>query len=184
MKKALALVLVLTLAMDLAGCGGAAQKNSGGSVKTVSDVLSDAAETQPSTGFNFVYDNSDSADISYPELDFNADCDLTVLGSTMVYSEVSNMMAAPEEYLGKTVKASGTFDVFTDPKTKRLYFACIIKDATACCSNGLEFVLDGDFSYPEDYPEVGAPITIGGEFETYTEGEATYCRLKNAEMSV
>ena len=38
--------------------------------------------------------------------------------------------------------------------------------------------------YPDDYPQVNTPITIGGVFETYSEGEATYCRLKNAKMSV
>ena len=35
--------------------------------------------------------------------------DLTSMSGTMVYSEVLNMMMAPEEYEGKTVKMHGVF---------------------------------------------------------------------------
>ena len=186
MKRLLSIVLILVLAVSLTACGSSVstEKTNGGGQKSVSDVLNQSSEDQPTTGFNFVYGDSSDNEVVYPELDYDAECDLTKLGSTMVYSEVSNMMTTPENYLGKTVKASGLFDVYTDVNTGNLYYACIIKDATACCANGLEFVLDGDFSYPDDYPEVNTPITIGGVFETYSEGEATYCRLKNAKMSV
>ena len=37
------------------------------------------------------------------------DFDLTRLSSTMVYSEVYNMMNAPGDYIGKTIKMTGQF---------------------------------------------------------------------------
>lgn len=114
--------------------------------------------------------------------DGEADVDLTILSSTMVYSEVYNMMVTPNDYIGKTVKMTGVFAVYEDESTGNIYYACIIQDATACCSQGIEFVLEGDYVYPDDYPELGETITIEGEFETYTEGEDMYCRLKNAKM--
>ena len=111
------------------------------------------------------------------------DVDLTALSSTMVYSEVHHMLVSPEEYLGKTVKMGGTFSLYQDQETDKIYFACLIADATACCSQGLEFVLNDEYSYPADYPEVGGEICVVGEFSTYQEGEYSYCTLKNARLA-
>ena len=71
------------------------------------------------------------------------DVDLTTLSSTMVYSEIYNMMYEPDRYLGKRIKMNGRFAVYENPNTGAVYTACIIMDATACCSQGLEFVLAG-----------------------------------------
>ena len=113
--------------------------------------------------------------------DGKIDLDLTELSSTMVYSEVYNMMTSPENYLGKTVKMDGTFASYHDEASDKYYFACIIQDATACCSQGIEFVLTEDYSYPDDYPTEGDEICVVGVFDTYTEGEFTYCTLRNAK---
>ena len=110
------------------------------------------------------------------------DVDLTKLSSTMVYSEVYNMMYTPDDYIGKTVKMRGQFAYYEAPDTKSQYFACIIADATACCSQGLEFVLTGEHTYPKDYPELGSEITVTGIFELYEENGLQYCRLTDAEM--
>jgi len=112
----------------------------------------------------------------------NIDINLTELSSTVVYSEVYNMMYTPEEYIGKTIKIRGTFNVFQDPDTNQIYFACVVSDATACCAQGIEFVLGGDSVYPEDYPTYGDNITVTGELETYMEGDYRYCRLKDARL--
>ena len=112
-----------------------------------------------------------------------ADVDLTKMSGTMVYSEVFNMMSAPEQYKGKTVKMNGTFNVYYTEATNTYFFACIVQDATACCAQGLEFVLKGEHIYPDDYPELGEEITVTGVFDTYMEGEYEYCTLRDAEMT-
>jgi len=112
----------------------------------------------------------------------DVDVDLTALSSTMVYSEVYNMMDVPENYIGKSVKMNGSFAMYHDESTDKYYFACIVSDATACCSQGIEFVLSGDCKYPDDYPELGSEITVSGIFGTYSEGEYTYCQLTDAVM--
>ena len=110
------------------------------------------------------------------------DVDLTKMSSTMVYSEVYNMMAMPDDYLGKTVRMTGTFAAY--PGDGRNYYVCYIADAAACCQQGMEFVLDGDYVYPEDYPEEGTVITVTGVFDTYYENEyMRYCQLIDAEMT-
>lgn len=99
----------------------------------------------------------------------NLDVDLTTLSSTMVYSEVYNMMYEPDRYVGKRIKMDGQFAVYEDPNTGAVYTACIIMDATACCSQGLEFVLAGEKTYPDDYPKLGSEITVTGTFQLYDE---------------
>ena len=111
------------------------------------------------------------------------DVDLTDLSSTVVYSEVYNMLYGdPESYVGKTVRMEGIFAVYEDEVNQKNYYACIIADATACCSQGLEFELSGKHTYPDDYPELGTDITVTGTFQLYQEGEGLYCHLTDAVM--
>ncbi len=114
------------------------------------------------------------------------DIDLTALSGIMVYSEVNSMISFPDNYIGKTVKMHGQFTIYqaTDENgafiPDQIYFACVIADATACCSQGLEFALAGEHTYPDDYPELGAEITVVGTFEWYEEDGCRYYRLGNA----
>ncbi|MBQ8966678.1 hypothetical protein [Ruminococcus sp.] len=111
------------------------------------------------------------------------DIDLTSLDANMLYAQVYAMTAEPEKYVGKKVRATGTFAHTQDPNGSD-YFAVFIADAAACCQQGLEFRREGEFSYPEDYPEVNEPITVTGTFNTYQEGIYTYCELMDADMVV
>ena len=110
------------------------------------------------------------------------DVDLTILSTTMVYSEVYHMMISPDSYIGKTVKIRGQFAIYHDSTSGNNYYAVIISDATACCQQGIEFVLGNDKIYPDDYPPEKSEITVQGVFQTYKEGENLYCHLINAEI--
>ncbi len=162
MKKMICALLALLMIVTLVGCG---------------------------TNENASSSNEQGTEASQKENNNSIDVDLTKLSSTMVYSEVYAMMTAPEDYIGKTVKMNGQFALYqaTDangqPVPDQIYFACVIADATACCQQGLEFVLAGDYKYPDDYPELGTDITVVGEFQTYMEGTQQYCHLINAELT-
>lgn len=106
------------------------------------------------------------------------DVDLTALSSTMVYSEVYNMLTAPESYVGKTVKMAGGYSSFLDETTGAVYRVCMIADASACCAQGMEFVLKDGM----EYPEMETDITVVGTFQLYDENGTTYCHLVNAEL--
>ena len=110
------------------------------------------------------------------------DLDLTAMSSTMVYSEVFNMVTTPENYIGKTVKMRGTYMYYYDEKPNHYYFFCLISDAMACCSQGIEFALTKDYHYPEDYPKPDDEITVVGVFDSYEEEGNTYCILRNARL--
>ena len=108
------------------------------------------------------------------------DIDLTRLSSTMVYSEVYNMMNSPESYVGKMIRMDGKLAVYKYPE--RNYYTCIIKDATACCQQGMEFLWAGNHKYPDDYPNEGDGIIVTGVFDIYYEGENKYVQLKDASL--
>lgn len=116
------------------------------------------------------------------------DVDLTALSGIMVYSEVNSMISFPDNYIGKTVKMQGQFTIYqaTDENgafiPDKMFFACMIADATACCAQGLEFALAGEPVYPDEYPELGAEITVVGTFEWYEEDGCRYYRLGNASF--
>lgn len=112
------------------------------------------------------------------------DYDLTTMSSTMIYSTVSNMILYPDVYQGKIVRLEGNFSVYHDEAGGKDIFAAIVPDATACCQQGIEFVLDGDYKYPDDYPEEGQSITIQGSFNSYDEYGFKYVQLQHAEMKV
>ena len=108
------------------------------------------------------------------------DVDLTKLSSTMVYAEVYNMISFPENYLGKTVRMRGEFAYAVGEN--RFYFACIISDATACCAQGIEFILSDERLFPDEYPAIGSEITVVGIFDTYNEDSYQYCQLIDAVL--
>ena len=117
------------------------------------------------------------------------DVDLTVLSSTMVYSEVYNMLYFyPEDYYGKKVKMTGTFNTYRWVDEEGVIldlpisYACVISDATLCCAEGIEFELDESLSYPDDYPELGTKITVIGEFQPYKDGTIEWYHLVNAKI--
>ena len=177
MKKLFCTLIVVLTLLSLAACGSEKDKGTATTDKQTSNssvsqnqTTEKSSESAPTTS-----KPAQSAD--------GIDVDLTKLSSTMVYSEVYNMRVSPDNYTGKTVKMNGAFAYYEDPETKKQYFACIIADATACCSQGLEFILTGEHTYPNDYPELNSEITVTGTFETYEENGYNYCRLVNAEFS-
>lgn len=179
MKRYMCLILAVMLVFSLCACGsdnGSKSLNQGS--KTVNDVL----DEQMNKG-NGDTPKQDNASQINTVKSGDVDIDLTAMNSTMVYSEVYNMVTDPGSYLGKTVKMRGNFRMYHDETTDAYYFACIIADATACCSQGIEFVLAGEHTYPDDYPALDSEITVVGTFSTYTEGEYQYCTLLDAQFT-
>lgn len=198
MKKLNTVVLILIMMAALTGCGKGGNGRSGaahklGGSKSVSDVLNEGMqkEDRKNDQNSSAVDIGDPTQSGIPDLGEDStvvkaegvDVDLTAMSSTLVYAEVYNIVNEPEKYLGKTIKMSGAYAYTFDDTGKKRYDACIIQDSTACCGGGIEFELTGDYKYPEDYPEEGGNICVVGVFDTYTEGQYTYCTLRNAKKT-
>ena len=185
MKRLFCLLLAVCMMLSLCACGKGREKDAGNDTLSSNEEASASAESIPTPKEQETPEESEQ-----PQASSNGvEVDLTVLSSVMVYSEVYNMLYNdPAHYLGKTVKARGEFSIYqlvTDGvlQPDPVSYACIISDAAACCAEGMEFVLKGDLTYPDDYPELGAEITVIGEFQSYEENGMTWYHLVNARLA-
>ena len=177
MKRLLCLLLAALTVLSLGACG-----EKSGAPTTEETTSSTTASEEPKPLETLPLETAPSKDTA--ESTF---VDLTALSSTMVYGEVFAMMSSPEDYVGKTVKMQGIFSKgqlyaagsLNDGGT---VFACVIQDATACCAQGIPFELAGDYTYPQDYPELGDTITVVGTFEIHEQEGMEFCRLRDAEL--
>lgn len=111
-----------------------------------------------------------------------ADYDFSRMDKTMMYTQIYNMLKEPDKYKGKVVRMQGTFGHYYDEKTGKHYYGCVVMDATACCSTGMEFSRKGRHNYPENYPKLDEPIIVTGRFSSYKEGKELFCELADAEI--
>lgn len=128
-------------------------------VDSINDTLSEAGQQALDTSHDDIY------------------VDLTLLSSTLIYSEVYNMMCDPDKYIGKKIRMSGNTAIFHDDYDGNDYYACIIKDATACCSQGIEFQLKEG-----EYPTEDEVITVTGIYSSYDINGQTFYTLKDAVL--
>lgn len=182
MKKTICIIFALLFVFSLASCGNAGNTRSGTvqNGKSVDDILSSAsAQDSTAAKANVPVEKLRIFSKNIPDgKDFAVD--LTTLNQTMVYTRVSDMVTNPKDYEGKSVKMKGTYAVYEGEA--RNYYACLISDATACCSQGIEFLPKKKLSHPADYPPEGTNIVVTGIFDTYYEGEDMFFQLKDASV--
>lgn len=163
MKKLLSVIGVFLLIIMLTACRGGDKKDTPESSEPEIKGMEKIREEEP----------ADKVDI-----------DLTGLNQNMIFGEMYNMLATPEDYFGKTVKITGQFDSVVDEQTGRRYYAVFVLDATACCQQGWEFEVKDNYKYPDDFPKPGDEITVTGEYSSFEEGEFKYCGLIKADIEI
>lgn len=191
-------IWLLAAVVLISGCGKRADNGKGiNSGETVDKVIEsqvkkeEQKKTEESTKEDTQKNNQQNTDTQTPESvqgtvnapEAAVDVDLSVMDSDMIYATVYQMMSDPEQYVGKTFRIEGKFYVTYDEMTKNQYYYCVIKDATECCAQGVEFVWgDGSHIYPDEYPTDGTEVIVDGTFELYMENDSRYCRLANADF--
>lgn len=198
MKRTGIEIWLLAAVVLISGCGKRADNGKGiNSGETVDKVIEsqvkkeEQKKTEESTKEDTQKNDQQNTDTQTPESvqgtvnapEAAVDVDLSVMDSDMIYATVYQMMSDPEQYVGKTFRIEGKFYVTYDEMTKNQYYYCVIKDATECCAQGLEFVWgDGSHIYPDEYPTDGTEVIVDGTFELYMENDSRYCRLANADF--
>ena len=156
----------------LVGCGSAGKADN---EKTV-------AESKIANESNTNEDSTEAESESVKK-DGEVDYDLTVMGADMVYATVYQMMIDPKSYIGKSFKIRGNYYSSYSNDKDVYYHFCMIKDAAACCAQGLELLwADEKMNRHENCPEEDTLVTVEGVFETYEEGPNTYGRIKDAKI--
>lgn len=176
MKKLLCLMIsLMLLMMIMPGCASQEDEQPSEDAASTQEQTEDTTSAQDQTG-----DDVESVDMS--TLSGNGvDVDLTQLSGTMVYAVVNEMITKPNEYIGKKVRMIGLMSIYHDEENDKTYYACIIQDATACCSQGIEFETTDEFD-PADYPKNGEIVTVVGTYDLYEENGYNYAILKDAVL--
>ena len=155
----------------LAGCGQAAPQTAEQPTDAIDMAETQTTETQTTDALT----TETAAPKDLPPVDY----DLTQMNQTMMYAQVYDMIYNPESYLGKSVRIRGPFNAYTDEETGGEHRAVLIRDATACCTQGIEFE-------PADpdavMPAIDAEMTVSGVFDTYRTGPFQFCILREASI--
>ena len=170
MKK---LPLLLACLLLLASCAGGTINSADPTASSATDGVSETAAAATATETAEMIPDTDLSDAP-------ADVDMTKMDEQMAYVQLSNMMTSPEDYTGKTVKMRGTFAHAAEGDKE--FFVCYLMDATACCSQSIEFETDETYPFPQSYPPVESGITVYGTFDTYQYNGFRMYRLLHAEV--
>ena len=161
----------------LVGCGSAGKADN---EKTVAESK---IANESNTNESNTNEDSTEAESESVKKDGEVDYDLTVMGADMVYATVYQMMIDPKSYIGKSFKIRGNYYSSYSKDKDVYYHFCMIKDAAACCAQGLELLwADEKMNRHENCPEEDSLVTVEGVFETYEEGPNTYGRIKDAKI--
>ena len=174
-KKTILIVLLSTLLIS--GCANSGHMNS--RKNPIASLFNSSSENSLDSALTST-SSDNSSKLTYDHIDI----DLTTMNATMVYSQVYDMLDKPSSYINKVIKVTGPFRPYESYDPDYCYPAIVVQDATACCANGLEFLL---YDVPRcsmkggnGYPLYNETATIIGRFETYIEDASLYVHLVDA----
>ncbi len=151
--------LALTIAAALTGC---TKKDSPQQAEPLTDSFIDEQTQIALEAIDKEAEEKQKAMTATEGVDF----DISVMNANMVYAQVFDMMMEPEVYADKIIRISGDYYRLPDNKGN-MTNAVIIRDALACCQQGMEFVWD----FGEAVPAQETPITVTGPFKITTDSE-------------
>ena len=151
--------LALTIAAALTGC---TKKDSTQQAGSFTDTFIDEQTQIALEEIDKELEEKQKAMTATEGVDF----DISVMNANMVYAQVFDMMMQPEVYADKIIRISGDYYQLPDNKGK-MTNAVIIRDALACCQQGMEFKWD----FGEAVPERETHITVTGPFKITTDSE-------------
>jgi ABC-type glycerol-3-phosphate transport system substrate-binding protein len=174
MKKTLPIAIVLLLVVTLvAGCSGNSSSKS--------DADSSGADSKASQSVvNQTQSGAAKADAEYNTLTL----DLTAFTPTEASEVAHKISECPGEYLGTRIKVRGVYEAAENYNTGDYIHAVTVTNQVQCCPAVLEFIWNGEHSYPEDYPKEFSEIEIEGVMKRYREAGETFFYLAVDDITV
>jgi hypothetical protein len=118
--------------------------------------------------------------LSIPKNDHSGfDYDMTQYSKDMRYALTANIMNHSDEYIGKTIRAEGTFYSYPDGKDSWRY-AVFISDTMGCCSAGIPMIMQTDFQRPQN----GSAIIVSGTLVYVVYAGKQQISLQNVDLTV
>lgn len=175
--------LVLMLTICLMGCSVQKDSVTDTEQETTAEKMPELEELTTTENVEAMND-TDTAE-TYSQIP-GVDYDLTAMSKDMVYATIYQVMYEPDKYEGKVFRIQGPYYPLYVEETGKYYHYCLIQDAAACCTQGMEFVWDdGSHIYPDEYPAENTEVEVQGTFDIYTEdtdSKIVYFRLNQATL--
>jgi len=111
-----------------------------------------------------------------------ADSDTIIIDDKVFIAMVSDIYANTDNYIGKTIKLSGLYDITKDDKTGKTYYSVYRCDTAGCCTCGIEVDWDDNFDYPS--PQQDQNVTATGVLDSYEENDQKYLVLHLSELTI
>ena len=159
MKKSM-LILLLSVGL-MSGCGSNAALANAPEAK-------DATNTQATASANQAETPSPVGDV-------------IEIKEKLFLAQTNDIYINKDDYLGKTIKYEGIFDVFEIPELKLKYYS-VIRYGPGCC--GDDGNVGFEVKWDSDYPNQNDWVEAVGILEEYNEGEYTYLRLALTSLEV
>ena len=178
-NKIYALIPFILLCMLITGCADSTTDETPQAGAPVETPQTDAPPEAPSAATPGSADTSNRGSRRTPEERAAAqvDIDLSVLNETMLSAEIINIYSNGDEFLGMTIRVSGTYGYADYEEYGVQYHYVVTKQGDACCQEGFEIVWTGDHVFPDDYPLIGTPIEVDGVLDIYEEDGYYYYYL-------
>jgi uncharacterized membrane protein YcgQ (UPF0703/DUF1980 family) len=123
---------------------------------------------------------ADDEDI-YEQVLAAAEGDVVEIREKMFVAQSNDIYFNADNYLGKTIKYEGLFNVYEDPETGNTYYS-VIRYGPGCCgvdaNAGFEVRWDGGYPLQDEWVEAV------GVLEEYKEGLNSYLRLNLTSLNV
>jgi len=107
--------------------------------------------------------------------------DIVEIKDKMFLTQVTDVYTNPNDYMGKTIKYEGIFDIFEIPEKSLKYYS-VIRYGPGCCGDdgnvGFEVKWDGEYPKQNDWVEAT------GVLEEYKEGSYMYLRIALSSLNV
>lgn len=107
--------------------------------------------------------------------------DVVEIKEKMFIAQTNDIYYNTEDYLGKTIKYEGIFDVYEVPDTDEKYYS-VIRYGPGCC--GVDANAGFEVIWDNEYPDQNDWVEVIGVLEEYEEDGYKYLRLVLTSLTV
>ena len=192
-KKAALIIFAICALLALAGCkGGAAADSGAGSGggaaggppagSAANDQANDTApqdDGSPSSGLSADGGDADNPSPHGAPVPSPAG-DIIEVKEKMFVAQMNDIYFNAPDYLGKTIKYEGIFDIYHEDTGIDYYF--VIRYGPGCC--GIDLNAGLEVAWDKSYPEQNDWVEVVGVLEDYEEDGNDYLRLALSSLTV
>lgn len=178
--KRLIILLVMCLALTLSGCQSKSPVNQ--SAKNANGTPAVNLPAQITQAPAQVTQDPDPVEPKHGEASAQVSSgDIIEIKEKMFIAQTNDVYFNAPDYLGKTIKYEGIFDVFEVPETGATYYS-VIRYGPGCC--GIDANAGFEVIWDKDYPNQNDWVEAVGVLEEYEENGFQFLRLQLSSLTV